>query len=411
MSARSGPAVWERQRGTGDLHAEIGWKMYRPLHRSNLGSRSFFHFALFVFLIFGFGRNANSFFGDEIGFNGAPFVPVNHNQPQPSLKLLKIWGGENAANEEEMFNEPRDIRIGKDGCYYILDSGNKRIQVFDSGRRFVRSFGRAGQGPGEFSRPIELTITADDDLYVGDETANRILKLNKNGKYIGGFNLLNNAFYRFAVLSDGRLIMPNWSSSISSDALFFIYDESGRIVGGIGKIPKDDLELQFRMLKYNGFLATDSDMNCYVSYLWRPLIQKYSQEGKLLNEIKLEAPFKIPEISKATLIDKNIEQVSYGIEADPLGRIFVILLNRPKRGEERLIGGTLGVKGISRTYKHHLQSDKTDLYRLVIFDQAGKILGSWNMDTYCNKIRVSKDRVFIVDSFVSMCVYEYETGF
>lgn len=352
------------------------------------------------------------FIGEDSGLANFPRRRTISSPKEISHKLLKIWGGESASNEEEMFNEPRDIQIGKDGQFYILDTGNKRIQVFNSERKYVRSLGRPGQGPGEYSRPIELAIDANDNLYIGDESTSKIYKLSNMGAYIGGFSIINNGFYRFALRSDAKIILPNWSSSIISDDMFFIYDESGKIINGIGKIAKDDLDLPLRTLKYNAFFATDLDMNCYVIFLWRPLLQKYSATGKLIYEIKLDMPFKIPEITRRTLVNKDAEQVSHGIAVGPEKRIFTILLNRAKKGEERLLGGSIGGRGIpSRTYKHHLTSETTDLYRLVVFDKDGRMIASWNLDVYCNKIRIHKDRIFIIDSFVSMCIYEYEVKF
>jgi hypothetical protein len=48
---------------------------------------------------------------------------------------------------------------------YILDSFESTISVFDKNGRFVRSFGGAGQGPGEFSSPSMLFIK-DEEIYV-----------------------------------------------------------------------------------------------------------------------------------------------------------------------------------------------------------------------------------------------------
>ena len=44
---------------------------------------------------------------------------------------------------------------------YIMDSWAAAISVFDEGGRFLRSFGRKGQGPGEFENPSMLFIKND----------------------------------------------------------------------------------------------------------------------------------------------------------------------------------------------------------------------------------------------------------
>ncbi len=53
-----------------------------------------------------------------------------------------------------------DFRYVRDkaGCLYIADSRGQRIVVFDSEGRFLRAFGRRGNGPGEFTLPTIQTF-------------------------------------------------------------------------------------------------------------------------------------------------------------------------------------------------------------------------------------------------------------
>ena len=65
---------------------------------------------------------------------------------------------------------------------YILDTHENRISVFDDKGRFARAFGRAGQGPEEFTNPNRLVIK-DDRIYVFEGfTGLKILSL--DGVYI-----------------------------------------------------------------------------------------------------------------------------------------------------------------------------------------------------------------------------------
>ncbi len=54
------------------------------------------------------------------------------------------------------------------GEFLVIDAGNDRVVVLDESGRLVRSFGRAGDGPGEFSRPTGLALRGDTVL-VGDQ--------------------------------------------------------------------------------------------------------------------------------------------------------------------------------------------------------------------------------------------------
>ncbi|MBI3935883.1 MAG: 6-bladed beta-propeller [Betaproteobacteria bacterium] len=66
------------------------------------------------------------------------------------------------------FNLPRDVAVGKDGNLYVVDGGNFRVQVFDRGGKFLRSFGSVGLQFGNFARPKEIAADRDGNVYVVD---------------------------------------------------------------------------------------------------------------------------------------------------------------------------------------------------------------------------------------------------
>jgi len=61
-----------------------------------------------------------------------------------------------------------DLAVGADGGIYILDNRGGRILRFDSEGKFLGTFGRPGQGPGELQRPMSLVRSASGDIVVSD---------------------------------------------------------------------------------------------------------------------------------------------------------------------------------------------------------------------------------------------------
>ena len=58
------------------------------------------------------------------------------------------------------------IDIAEAGTIYACDNGNRRVQVFDGSGSFVRTLGRQGQGPGEYSFPSEVYLDQAGDAYI-----------------------------------------------------------------------------------------------------------------------------------------------------------------------------------------------------------------------------------------------------
>ena len=81
---------------------------------------------------------------------------------------------------DAVFDELRisDVpRLGNsDSCGRILvaDSGNDRVQAFDSLGRFVTDFGSSGSGPGQFNNPQGLAVHSSGRVIVADSGNDRL---------------------------------------------------------------------------------------------------------------------------------------------------------------------------------------------------------------------------------------------
>ncbi|HEY9898507.1 MAG TPA: protein kinase [Pantanalinema sp.] len=87
-------------------------------------------------------------------------------------ELVKTVG--RRGNGPGEFSIPREITLDRFGNWYVADTLNHRIQVFDPEGQFVLSFGNKGTGPGEFNGPEGLAIGPDDTLYVTDRGNGRV---------------------------------------------------------------------------------------------------------------------------------------------------------------------------------------------------------------------------------------------
>src|SRR5688572_340966 len=52
------------------------------------------------------------------------------------------------------FSYPRGIAVDDAGRVFVADGGYCRVQVFDADGGFLYMWGTAGEGPGQFRRPV-----------------------------------------------------------------------------------------------------------------------------------------------------------------------------------------------------------------------------------------------------------------
>ena len=102
------------------------------------------------------------------------------------LRTLGVTAVEGSDNYR--FNKPHDVCV-VDGYVYVTDSFNHRIQVHSQDGRFVRTLGVTGlQGKGnhQFSFPIGVCVEpgVDGCIYISDWGNKRVQVLTKKGVYV-----------------------------------------------------------------------------------------------------------------------------------------------------------------------------------------------------------------------------------
>lgn len=111
--------------------------------------------------------------------NGVTIV-TNGKKPDPpkgaptKLILEEIYtvGGGDAPDSS--FVEISALDVLKDGTVYVLDTKDSRVKAFDATGKFLRAFGRAGQGPGELNQPVGILITPENEVLVEDALNQRL---------------------------------------------------------------------------------------------------------------------------------------------------------------------------------------------------------------------------------------------
>lgn len=79
--------------------------------------------------------------------------------------------------EPSYFNSPSDIAIdNRNGDIYVVDTGNNRIQRFNSEGNFLSEFGQFGSENGSFNSPWGIAVDNQGFVYISDSKNGRLQK-------------------------------------------------------------------------------------------------------------------------------------------------------------------------------------------------------------------------------------------
>ncbi len=175
--------------------------------------RSCIVFAICFFIVFLFTiacqNRTTEWKGNITDENG---VMVVHNPKEPmygeDVLVLEedLSIGETQTDEGDyLFSQIRSIAVDEAENIYILDSKEKQVLVFDKEGTHLRTFGRAGQGPGEFSSPLTLGVTNRAEIVVED-IRSHLVYFSTDGEFIRKLPTAKAGVVRVRVDANGDIL-------------------------------------------------------------------------------------------------------------------------------------------------------------------------------------------------------------
>ena len=314
------------------------------------------------------------------------------DSPRISLTLLEMFGDEN--DDNYLFYEPVAIASDKQGNIYVLDSKNFRVQVFDSDRKFLRSFGRRGQGPGDLGRPECIDLDDAGNVYVGDPGNGRIEVFDPSGVRLRSVRVsATNIVFRIMKNGDILLRNPNLDGGRGLKdgqvPLFRVLDSQGALKRHVGQ-GTFFTKPPFTTGGNRALITADERDNAYIAFLFQNRICKYSPEGRLVYAADRILP-------KDKLMDKDLglyTTINSALDVDSRGRLWVVTYTRRWKKEELIMRQWYG--GQEQVIGDRTQT-KTDLFEIQVFDGDGVLLQKIPLTHFCDHIKVIGDLVYILD--------------
>ena len=93
-----------------------------------------------------------------------------------------------SGTETGEFDTPQAVTLDAQGNIYAADTGNHRIQKFNSEGEFLLSFGSFGKAGGELYLPNQVAVDGNGDIFVSEENGSRIQKFSNEGNFLFQIN-------------------------------------------------------------------------------------------------------------------------------------------------------------------------------------------------------------------------------
>jgi RHS repeat-associated protein len=264
--------------------------------------------------------------GTAIASSGNVYVtdPVNNRIDEFSSAGTFIetfgWGVSNGKEEFEVcktgckagiagvgsgqFKEPSALAEDSKGDLLVADTGNNRVQVFNSKNEYQKQFGKEGTAGGQFKEPKGIAVASSGNIFVSDGVNNRVEKFSEKGEFLATFGFgVSNGEEKFEICTTscragngvegaGALHTPRGIAVAASGNVWVVdwinarieeFKESGEYITTIGS--KGTGNGQFNQPKG---IAIDPTGGIWVADATLDRIQEFSATGTYLTTMGME---------------------------------------------------------------------------------------------------------------------------
>ena len=115
---------------------------------------------------------------------GGDVVDVFDADSYKLLRKIGTPGKKHLLTDPGNFALPTNVAVDKEGNVFVTDTLNNRIEIFDADGKFIRTFGKNGDGPGQFARPKGIAIDRDGHIWVVDAVQQRVQVFDNAGRLL-----------------------------------------------------------------------------------------------------------------------------------------------------------------------------------------------------------------------------------
>ncbi|NIM51989.1 MAG: hypothetical protein GTO22_22560, partial [Gemmatimonadales bacterium] len=177
------------------------------------------------------------------------------------------------------------LAMDSDGRFYVGSTYNEgELAMYDADGTLLRSFGRPGQGPGEFDRRLmRLVVGPGDSIHVFQAYRHWILLPGLEG--FVRFHYLPTSVVSAVALHEALVVTPMPTGASDSADLYRVFDGAGELIRSFGSHEAAGVEADYSGLRY---LTAASDSTFWASHVNRPQIELWDLRGRRLTTVVLD---------------------------------------------------------------------------------------------------------------------------
>ncbi|MGH2976159.1 MAG: Ig-like domain-containing protein, partial [Solirubrobacterales bacterium] len=198
--------------------------------------------------------------------------------------FVRKWGAVGTADGQFLAGGPIGVAAGSSGNVYVVDTGNSRVQEFNSSGGFVRKWGAVGTNNGQFTAPQGIAVDSSGNVYVADTGNNRVQEFDSTGNFIRAWGGVG--------VGDGQFSLPS-AVGVDSDGNVYVadtgnsriqkFDSTGNFIRAWGSAGTGDG--QFGPTVTPGLdLAVDSSDNVVVVDPTNNRVEKFRPVGTFITK-------------------------------------------------------------------------------------------------------------------------------
>ncbi|MGH7254496.1 MAG: 6-bladed beta-propeller, partial [Nitrospirales bacterium] len=273
------------------------------------------------------GEFLSPIYGLAVDSQGCLFVVDNGNNRVQKFDnagtFIVLWG--NFGSSNACFHNPTGVACDTRGDVYVVDTNNHRVQKFDGKLgSYKAKFGSRGNGEGQFNAPWGIAVDrVRGYIYVVDSANFRVQKFDENGEFIMQWGSFGS--------NDGQFYFPRGVAVDPGDGAVYVvdmgnhriqkFDTSTNVLpqlltkwgGGLGPGHASSPQAQEAgQLRSPWGIAVDHHGDVYVTDTGNQRVQKFDREGNFITQWggfgSGNGQFNFP----------------YGIAVDHKGSVFVV---------------------------------------------------------------------------------------